>query len=177
MTKHEKLQIEAAARNAIGQLFKCQPENRKVRFSQHGPKHEFDIYSENIVVGGVSTSPLKTSSGKSNTGGCDRACSELLWLSLWTGSEQRIHVLTDKPLTEWLVRRFQSATFPYPINIYHYTQQTNTLNMVGTLPSTPENKLTEKRTEDLLTILRGSVERYDAPEEPVAENDWEALLC
>jgi antitoxin (DNA-binding transcriptional repressor) of toxin-antitoxin stability system len=35
----------------------------------------------------------------------------------------------------------------------------------------------ERRTEDLLATLRGSVQRYEAPEEPVSQNDWDALQC
>lgn len=36
---------------------------------------------------------------------------------------------------------------------------------------------TEKRTEELLSMLRGSVQRYDSPDESVGETDWEALKC
>ena len=57
----------------------------KLLSARVAPIHEFDIYADGIVIGGVSTSPLKTGGGTSNTGGCDRACSELLWLSLWPG--------------------------------------------------------------------------------------------
>lgn len=32
-----------------------------------------------------------------------------------------------------------------------------------------------ERVEETLASLRGSVLRYDAPEEPVAVDDWEAL--
>jgi hypothetical protein len=40
-----------------------------------------------------------------------------------------------------------------------------------------EENSTEKSTKALLAMLRGNVRRYDAPEEPVGESDWEALRC
>lgn len=109
MTKAACLAIECAAREAAATLFKCKPVCKRVSFSDDGPMHEFDIYAAGELIGGVSTSPLKTSRGNSNTAGFDRACSELLWLSLWPGTEQRIHVLTDMPLAEKLVSRYRGG--------------------------------------------------------------------
>ena len=40
-----------------------------------------------------------------------------------------------------------------------------------------EKNLTEKRTEELLAMLRGSVQYYKAPEEPVGLDDWDGLQC
>jgi hypothetical protein len=102
-------------------------------FGKNGPTHEFDIYLENVVVGGVSTSPVKTSRGRSNTGGVDRACSELLWLTLWPGKERRIHVLTERDLAQKLVDRFRGARFPSAITIYHYIRETDQLEKIGSL--------------------------------------------
>jgi len=40
-----------------------------------------------------------------------------------------------------------------------------------------DENYTVKRTEELLSKLRGNVQYYDAPEEPVAETEWESLRC
>ena len=133
MTKAERIQIEEAARQAVGRKFGCKAESANIQFPDDGPRHEFDIYAQGVVIGGVSTSPLTTSGGNSNTGGCDRACSELLWLTLWPGGEERIHVLTDKPLAEWLVTRYQGAPFPRRISIYHYGRESDVISHIGIL--------------------------------------------
>lgn len=133
MTKAERLAIEKAARAAVGRKFGCDPQGCSVRFPGGKPVHEFDVYADGVVIGGVSTSPLTTGGGSRNTGGCDRACSELLWLSLWPGTEERVHVLTDLQLAEWLVNRYRGAVFPRPITIYHYDQYNDKLAEVGTL--------------------------------------------
>lgn len=133
MTKAQCLAIEAAARTSVGQLFNCVPNSTRVAFPNGGAKHEFDIYAPGLIIGGVSTSPLSTSCSNRNTGGCDRACSELLWLTLWPGPERRIHVLTDLPLATWLVTRFQGVAFPRSIFIYHYDLANNLLTVAGTL--------------------------------------------
>ena len=36
---------------------------------------------------------------------------------------------------------------------------------------------TQKHTEEILAKLRGNVQIYDNPEKPVAEMDWESLMC
>jgi hypothetical protein len=95
MSKAARLLIEASARAAVGRQFNCAPIRQHVVFPNGGTRHEFDIYVQGSLIGGVSTSPLKVGAGNSNTGGCDRASSELLWLSLWPGDERRIHVLTE----------------------------------------------------------------------------------
>ena len=47
--------------------------------------------------------------------------------------ETRIHVLTDKPLADWLVKRFGGAIFPHSITVYHYDHQSDGLVQVGLL--------------------------------------------
>lgn len=133
MTKGERLKIEETACAAVGRLLHCRPQRKRTTFGTNGPTHEFDIYLENVVVGGVSTSTAKTSGGNSNTGGIDRACSELLWLTLWPGKERRIHVLTDRDLAQKLVDRFRGANFPSTITIYQYRPQADLLVEIGTV--------------------------------------------
>lgn len=133
MTKAECLAIEHAACVAVGRAFNCTPRSYKVPFPNSGASHEFDIYAAGVVIGGVSTSPLTIGAGNRNTGGCDRACSELLWLVLWPGNETRIHVLTDLALAKWLVGRYQEIPFPHPITIYCYDRALDALAKVGSL--------------------------------------------
>ena len=133
MNKAECLAIEAATRAALGRELQCVSESRHVQFPNGGPSHEFDVYAEGVIIGGVTTSPLTTGGGSRNTGGCDRACSELLWLTLWPGNEQRVHVLTDRPLAEWLVKRYRGVSFPHPITIYHYDCSRDAVSQVGVL--------------------------------------------
>jgi len=135
LTKADCLRVEAAARSAVGRTYLCSPVCRKIHLCENGPIHEFDIYADGVVVGGVSTGTLKTSGGNANTGSCDRACAELLWLSLWEGPESRVHVLTDKSLAEWLVRRFMGAVFARSITVYYYDYPGDALHQVGVLAS------------------------------------------
>jgi len=133
MTKAERLAIELSACKAINKLFHANASNQRIPFSVGGPSHEFDIFQEGVIVGGVSTSPLKVGKGSPNTGGKDRVASELLWLTLWPGSEKRVHVLTDKDLADWLYNTYKGASFPKPIAIYHYETSSDTLTEIGEL--------------------------------------------
>jgi hypothetical protein len=131
MSKAVRLEIESAARVAAGRQFNCAPVSSKLAFPNGGALHEFDIFAQDILIGGVSTSPLKVGKGSPNTAGCDRASSEVLWLSLWPGPENRIHVLTDMPLAKWLGNRYRGIQFPHQITIFHYDQAHDALSQVG----------------------------------------------
>jgi hypothetical protein len=131
MSKRERLEIESRARAALSKHMSCQAESKKLAVGADGPLHEFDIYADGVVIGGVTTGTHKTSDGKSNTGSCDRACAELLWLSLWPGRESRVHLLTDRPLADWLFKRFSRAPFSRKIDIYHYNPAFDSLAHIG----------------------------------------------
>lgn len=133
MSKAAKLAVESAARAAVGRQFSCAPVCTNLAFPNGGASHEFDIYVQGVLIGGVSTSPLKVGAGNVNTGGCDRASSEVLWLSLWPGPESRIHVLTDEPMAKWLAKRYRGIPFPHQITIYHYDQARDALSQAGVL--------------------------------------------
>jgi hypothetical protein len=141
MNKTERLAIEASSRQAINKLFKANASNQRVNFSDGGPSHEFDIFQEGVIVGGVSTSPLKVGKGSPNTGGKDRAASELLWLTLWPGEEKRLHVLTDRSLADWLYHTYKGADFHYLISVYHYDQFSQLLTEIGVLGITEKGCL------------------------------------
>jgi hypothetical protein len=125
MTKRERLEIESRARAAIGKAFKCSPIREILQFPETDKNHEFDIFAKGVVICGVSTSPYFATGNNMNTGGCDRAASELLWLSLWQGPEQRLHVLTDLKMSQWILKRYQGLPFPYDIAIYYYDRNQN----------------------------------------------------
>ena len=141
MNKTERLAIEASARQAINRLLNASALNQRVTFSEGGPSHEFDIFQEGVIVGGVSTSPLKVGKGSPNTGGKDRAASELLWLTLWPGEVKRLHVLTDKSLADWLYKTYKWADFRYPISVYHYDQISQILTEIGIIGVTGKGSL------------------------------------
>jgi hypothetical protein len=133
MTKKERLQIEEKARAAVGRIFHCTPTKQRVLFPASTTKHEFDIYAQGRIIGGFSTSPRTAGNGSNNTGGCDRASAELLWLSLWPGSEKRIHVLSDTDLASWIVKYYRGVRFPNQITIFHYDCAADSLSRVGVL--------------------------------------------
>jgi hypothetical protein len=147
MTKAERLLIEASARAAAGRKYCCSPVRRVARLGHRGPSHEFDVFCKGVVVGGVTTSPLKTRGGNNNTGGCDRACSELLWLTLWPGNESRIHIMTDRALADWLHTRYKGAVFPFSVTIFHYDHESDSLARVGMLraPNKPLKRMRRTR--------------------------------
>ena len=104
-----------------------------VDVGQKGARHEFDIYSPDKFIGGISTSPWtnKTPRHSSNSGGQDRVSTELLWLNLWEGKERRIVVLTDREMAERLYKKWRGCAFSYPIGIIHY--ESGNFETIGTL--------------------------------------------
>jgi len=133
MNKTERLALEASARQVITRFFNTSVLNQRVTFSEGRPLHEFDIFEKNTVMGGVSTSTLKTDNRNANTGGKDRAASELLWLTLWPGERKRLHVLTDKSLADWLYKTYKGAALQHRVTIYHYETNSQVLTEIGVL--------------------------------------------
>lgn len=130
-----RMRLEAAARAAVGRSFpEAVLEKKKVDFDYpQGPEHEFDIYAEGVVIGGVSTGTFFTAQGNANTACRDRACAELLWLMLWRGPEKRKYVATDRLMAEWLIRRFARTRFYQTIEILHYDSEQDKLVSLGHL--------------------------------------------
>lgn len=126
-------QVEALVRAEFNTENGLSAQKAKLRVGTGNAKHEFDLYEAGKVIGGISTSPWFNKSGTNNTGGQDRAATELLWLSLWSGAEQRIHVLTDDDMAHRLFKRFSGATFPCRIQIQHFHRDQETFRIVGTL--------------------------------------------
>ena len=95
--------------------------------------YEFDLYELNVVIGCISTSSWFNETGTNNTGGQDRASSELSWLSLWQGNESRVHILTDKEMAHRLFKKHSGALFPHSIEIHHFEINTKRFSLIGTL--------------------------------------------
>ncbi len=105
----------------------------KLQVGNEGSSHEFDLYESDKVIGGVTTSPWKNKTGSSNTGGQDRASTELLWLSLWGGNERRVMILTDRDMADRLYERWKGCSFPKRIEIIHCNLPQKKFDMVGML--------------------------------------------
>src|SRR3972149_6336251 len=85
------LQFEEVSRKAFN---KSQGTNsRKYKASVRGKKHEFDLYQDGVIAGGISTSPWLNKTGTNNSGGQDRVTTELLWLHLCTSVKRKILIL------------------------------------------------------------------------------------
>jgi hypothetical protein len=130
MTPH---QIESLVRVAFNAVNGTSAKKQTIIVGTTAASHEFDLFEKSKIVGGISTSPWFNKSGTNNTGGQDRAATELLWLSLWPGNEKRVHVLTDKKMADRLFRRFAGAVFPRRIEIQEFDITTKKFTVIGTL--------------------------------------------
>jgi len=95
--------------------------------------YEFDLYEQDVIIGCISTSSWFNETGTNDTGGQDRASSELSWLSLWQGIESRVHILTDKEMAHRLFKKHSGAPFPHSIEIHHFEINTKRFSLIGTL--------------------------------------------
>ncbi|TGL53183.1 hypothetical protein EHQ61_04790 [Leptospira wolffii] len=124
----ERLDREKRIREKFNKIFKVASKKKRIAPSGSASTHEFDIYNEGKFIGGINTRRRLTSSGKNNTGGQDRVSSEILWLSLWRGSERRVLILTDKEMIEHLKRKYEGWEFPHYIEVYYIDEHTLEMN-------------------------------------------------
>lgn len=115
----DKLEIEREIREAFNTCFRFESQKKVCNLGES--KHEFDVYEEEKLIGGINTSPWRNKSGTNNTGGQDRVCTELLWLTLWNGKEKRVLILTDCEMFEKILKRFKGINFSKPIEVYLYS--------------------------------------------------------
>ena len=127
------LKIEKIVRDSYNETYKAKTEKQRLEVGLESTKHEYDIYEKNKIIAGVSTSPWKNKSGTNNTGGQDRASTELLWLSLWNGNEKRWHILTDKEMSEKLFKKFKGTPFRQKVSIYNFNIKNNKFTLIGTI--------------------------------------------
>ncbi|WP_444893319.1 hypothetical protein ACJJIW_20830 [Microbulbifer sp. JMSA004] len=132
------LEVEKKVRDKLNKLIGTTAKKEILSLSEGGPSHEFDIFEEGKIIGGVSTSPWfnnPNAKGKQtgNTSGQDRAATEILWLTLWQGPERRLHILTDKEMADRIFKKFNGAVFPNNVEIQHFDLGSGSFNHVGTL--------------------------------------------
>ena len=79
-------------------------------------QHEFDLYQEAVVVGGISTSPWfnRTAKRTNNSGGQDRVAAELLWLHLCKSARRKVLILKEKDMADGINHRFGGSGFFSP---------------------------------------------------------------
>jgi|GEM_PF-2704367 len=130
MTLH---QIESLVRKRFNEVNGRSAQSRRLVFGKCEREHEFDLCEPGKVIGGISSSPWCNNSGTANTAGRDRAVAELLWLSLWGGSEKRVHILTNREMAKGLFDRFQGVGFPHSIEILYFSMKTKRFTSVGSL--------------------------------------------
>ncbi len=131
----EKLGVEREVRSSFNRHNRTNAEKVTLPVGKQGAAHEFDLYDIGEVIGGITTSPWtnKTARRSSNTGGQDRASTELLWLTLWEGDENRVMILTDSEMADKLFKRWQGCSFPHQIKIIRYDRVRKLFETVGVL--------------------------------------------
>lgn len=135
----EQIEYKRKIESEITTLFNKQEQvnlkKTKLKVGQKDACHEFDIYEKGKFIGGISTSPWtnKTPRRSTNTGGQDRVSTELLWLTLWVGKEQRVVILTDEEMATRTLQRWQGCPFTYQIKIIHYDDSKRLFETVGVL--------------------------------------------
>lgn len=79
-------------------------------------QHEFDLYEEGTVAGGISTSSWlnRTAKRTNNSGGQDRVAAELLWLHLCNFAKRKVLILKEKDMADGINRRFGRSGFFSP---------------------------------------------------------------
>ena len=117
-----KKRIEEEVRSLFNRHNQTNAKKSVLSVGRKGTSHEFDLHDSGKVIGGITTSPWKNRTGSYNTGGQDRASTELLWLTLWEGNENRVMILTNKEMADRLFERWQGCLFPHQIKIIHYDE-------------------------------------------------------
>ena len=131
-----KRQAERDVRHLFNEKYQAKTEEKETELQVgQNAKHKFDIYECGRFIGGITTSPWRcdTPSRSNNTGGQDRCSTELLWLTLWEGTEHRVMILTDNEMADKLHKRWQGCKFPHQIEIFHCDLDKKEFKSVGVL--------------------------------------------
>jgi hypothetical protein len=121
-------EFEALARNAFNRSQGTSV--RKSVVSIGRCRHEFDLYQEGVIAGGVSTSPWTNKIAKhtNNSGGQDRVAAELLWLHLCDSAKRRVLILKENDMVEGIDHRFgRSGFFDPPVEVWVFDAARDTL--------------------------------------------------
>ncbi|NWF77939.1 MAG: hypothetical protein HXY36_05040 [Chloroflexi bacterium] len=93
-------------------------------------QHEFDLYEQGVVVGGISTSPWlnRTPKRTSNSGGQNRVAAELLWLHFCRSAKRKVLILKEKDMADGINNRFGGNGFFSPaIEVWLYDPTADTI--------------------------------------------------
>lgn len=126
---------EIIVRDSYNSKHSCNARKEILDIGDQGAKHEFDLYEEGKVIGGISTSPWKNKTKKksNNTAGQDRVSTELLWLILWSGNEKRVLILKDLEMSEKIHKKFRGIPFAKKAHIFHFDLESNAFKEIGEL--------------------------------------------
>lgn len=126
-------ETEKIVRDRYNSKHSCNAIKKLHDIGDQGAKHEFDLYEKGKVIGGISTSPWKTSNNNNNTGGQDRVSTELLWLILWRGNEKRVLILTDHDMSKEIHKKFLGTPFAKKVYIFHFDLKNRSFKEIGEL--------------------------------------------
>lgn len=129
----DRLAVEESVRSLFNRMEVTRADKTRLRVGDSGATHEYDLYETGKIIGGITTSPWKNSTGTNNSGGQDRASTELLWLTLWSGAERRVMVFTDLSMANNITKRWGGCPFPHRIDILHCELAQNQIHVIGTL--------------------------------------------
>lgn len=120
--------FEGMARNAFNDNQGTKAQKSVVTIGKK--QHEFDLYQEGVVVGGISTSPWlnRTIKRTNNSGGQDRVAAELLWLHLCNSAKRKVLILKEKDMADGINNRFGNSGFFSPaVEVWLYDSATDTI--------------------------------------------------
>ena len=126
-------ETEKIVRDSYNSKHSCNAIKETLDIGDQGAKHEFDLYEKGKVIGGISTSPWKTSNNYNNTGGQDRVSTELLWLNLWRRDEKRVLILTDLEMSKEIHKKFLGAPFVKKVYVFHFESKNKSFKEIGEL--------------------------------------------
>ena len=126
-------ETEEIVRDSYNSQHSCNAVKKISSIGNQGAKHEFDLYEQGKVIGGISTSPWTNKTGTNNTGGQDRVSTELLWLILWRGNEKRVLILTDLEMSEKIHKKFLGTPFAKKVYIFHFDLENKSFKKTGEL--------------------------------------------
>ena len=125
--------FEKIVRNSYNSKHSCNARKKTLPIGTQGAKHEFDLYEEGKVIGGISTSPWTNKTGTNNTAGQDRVSTELLWLILWPGKEKRVLILTDHDMSKKIHEKFRGTPFAKKVHVFHFDLENKSFKKTGEL--------------------------------------------
>jgi hypothetical protein len=103
---------------------------QKSRVTIRKKQHEFDLYQEGVIVGGVSTSAWRNKTAKrtNNTAGQDRVAAELFWLHFCKSAKRKVLILKENDMADGINSRFGGNNFFSPVvEVWLYDPMADTI--------------------------------------------------